>query len=264
MKAKNLQILSENNFRVPKFWVVKSTEELSPTFMFLLDDTTKYAVRSSFEMEDGKTSSFAGQFKTLLNVQKCDIREAVQMVLDSAKAKNVSEYQNGENSPTAAACRVIIQEMVDAEVSGVMFSANPMGILNETVITVGYGLGNNVVEDKADTTTYFYNQDDKSYCVEASDNSPQLDNTMIKKLIAILKEIKNVFKYEVDVECAIKNNHIFILQARPITTLNTNTFPIILSKRAEIMVARQPAVNPCCTMMLVSFKKQSSVILERQ
>lgn len=228
MKAKNLQILSKNNFRVPKFWVVKSADDINPTFSFLLDDKIKYAVRSSFEMEDGKTSSFAGQFTTLLNVEKRDIREAVQKVLDSANAKNVSEYKNVENSSTDAACRVIIQEMVDAEVSGVMFSANPMGILNETVITVGYGLGNNVVEDKADTTTYFYNQDDKSYCVEASDNSPQLDDTMIKKLIATLKEIKNVFKYEVDVEFVIKNNHVFILQARPITTLNTNTFPIIL------------------------------------
>ena len=227
MKAKNLQILKDNNFLVPQFWVIKRIEEISPTFLFILSDKTKYAVRSSFDVEDGNESSFAGQFKTILNVEKRDLYKAAQQVFESANAQNVAEY-NAKTNNKPASCRAIIQEMVEAEMSGVMFSANPLGIMNETVIAVGNGLGDQVVEDKVPTTSYYYNQDDKTYCMEASEDSPRLDDVMIKKLITTINEIKKIFKCEVDVEFAIKNNHIFILQARPITTLNTQTLPIIL------------------------------------
>ena len=52
---------------------------------------------------------------------------------------------------------VIVQEMVDADISGVLFTSNPQGILNESVISVAYGLGENVVSDKGDVTNYYYN-----------------------------------------------------------------------------------------------------------
>ena len=57
---------------------------------------------------------------------------------------------------------VIIQEMVEPDVSGVLFTANPQGILNESVIVCGRGAGDQVVEDRADVTTYYYNLADKN------------------------------------------------------------------------------------------------------
>ena len=75
---------------------------------------------------------------------------------------------------------IIIQEMVQADFSGVIFTANPIGILNEFVIVVGKGLGNNVVEDKISTTTYYYNADDDMYYYDRQDNTPILKEKILK------------------------------------------------------------------------------------
>ena len=56
--------------------------------------------------------------------------------------------------------------MIQSDYSGVIFTANPTGILNEMVIVAGEGLGCNIVEDKISTTTYYYNVDDKNYYFE--------------------------------------------------------------------------------------------------
>jgi pyruvate,water dikinase len=161
MKARNLQILKENGFLVPPFIVVNDEDGLTPVQNFLLDDNKTYAVRSSFSMEDGAHSSFAGQFTTLLNVKKEDLPQAIKNIKNGFSVDNVQKYaQTHGISVNKNDGRVIIQEMVPAEYSGIVFTANPLGLLNETVIVVGHGLGNNVVEDKVETTTYYYSHDD--------------------------------------------------------------------------------------------------------
>ena len=231
MKAKNLQILKNNGFLVPPFIIVNNEEELTPSKSFLLDDDKTYAVRSSFAMEDGAHFSFAGQFKTKLNVPKKEVKTAVKEIKNGFSVINVQKYaENAQKEGLAEnknEGRVIIQEMVDAEYSGVMFTANPMGLLNETVITVGRGLGEGVVGDKVVTTTYYYMQDDKSLYVDSSEESPQLDEHLVKRILDTGNRIKKLFGYDVDIEFAILNRHVYVLQARPITTIKATT-PIVL------------------------------------
>lgn len=228
MKAKNLKILQDNGINVPKFVVLSRVDEVTPTFMFTLSPDKNYAVRSSFIGEDGNNMSYAGQFDTILNVKKKDIKEAVTKVLHSDEKNNVHQYNKINHiEDKHDGNRVIIQEMVAADLSGVIFTSNPLGILNETVIVVGNGLGSNVVEDKIDTTSYFYNQDDDLYYYEQQNDSPLLEEKMLKELISVSKKIKDIFSYNADIEFAIKDNEIFILQTRPITTLK-NKNPIIL------------------------------------
>ena len=227
MKAENLQILREHGLPVPKFITIKNVGELTPVQMFLLKDDLTYAVRSSFGAEDGVGCSFAGQFDTLLNVKKEDLKKAVETVLNSVKNKNVSTYSELKNISVGDSGCVIIQEMIDADLSGVIFTANPMGILNETVVVVGKGLGCNVVEDKVETTTYYYNQDDDIYYYERHGKSPRLKQDILTTLLELSEKIKKIFGYEVDIEYAIKDDKVYILQARPITTLDVSN-PIIL------------------------------------
>ena len=111
--------------------------------------------------------------------------------------------------------------MIDAEKSGVIFTSNPQGILKETVIVVGNGTGNNVVEDKVNTTTYYYNRNDEIYYYESQENSVTLTNKQVKEIIEIAKKLEKIFGEKLDIEFAIKNDIIYILQARKITTLET-------------------------------------------
>lgn len=227
MKHKTLEILQTNDVLVPSFFVVKSADDYTPVKAFLLSDDKKYAVRSSFGNEDGKDGSYAGQFDTILNVDKDGIRDAIKKVFDSAKKANVQQYSDAMKINQEADGCVIIQEMIDAEMSGVLFTANPLGILNESVFVVGYGLGDNVVSDKINTASYFYNNDDGVFYREGPDDAPTLDQYLIKKLLRLGEKVKKILGYEADIEFAIRNNHIFVLQARPITTLKFDS-PIVL------------------------------------
>lgn len=218
MKARNLQILKENGFPVPDFIVVNSEADINMSF----SSASSFAVRSSYYLEDEEESSFAGQFETVLNVKKENIGTAVFKVRESYNRRLYRNMQdNGTVSP------VIIQEMVEADLSGVIFTANPLGILNEAVITAGFGLGIDIVEDRAETVTYYYNQDEALFYIkEKSDIS--LEPEILKELICIALKIRDLFEREMDIEFAVKAGSIYILQARPITTLHGTENPIIL------------------------------------
>ena len=227
MKSTNLKILKENGINVPEFIIVKNEGEVTPPLLFTLSSDIKYAVRSSFEGEDGNNNSFAGQFDTFLNVEKGDIKDAVKKVRTSFENKNIADYSKAKDIKNSFTGEIIIQKMVNAEYSGVIFTANPLGILNETVVVVGKGLGNNIVEDKVNITTYYYNQDDDVYYYEQQEDTPLLKKEVLKQLIDISKKIKDIFDFDADIEFAIENDEVFILQTRPITTLNKDNVIIL-------------------------------------
>ena len=210
MKAENLLKLKGSEILknyVPEFSVIRNISELH---IDNFQENKFYAVRSSCDVEDSSENSFAGCFKTVLNVKKEQLEESALQVFDS-----FGEYPG----------KVIIQEMISSEISGVIFTANPIGILNEMVIVAGLGLGDGVVEDKVNTSTYYYNTDDKIYYY---DGDNLLQNDTVKELLNIAENIKEYVGYEADIEFAIEHNQIYILQVRPITTLNDMKEIIVL------------------------------------
>ncbi len=178
-----------------------------------------FAVRSSYTGEDNKTQSFAGQFLTLLNVKKTSVKDAVEKVRASASNGVTYIETLGLNTQEKGSMEVIIQEMIEPEFSAVLFTANPQGILNESVLVVGRGFGAGVVEDKVPTTTYYYNLTDKIYCFESQEEAPTLDDNTLKNIFELGTKIQNLFNDYMDIELGIKEKEIYILQARPITTI---------------------------------------------
>ena len=288
-KISNLKKLKENGIRVPDFRVIRFEEIVEerklPEICFREDlelsfptaeksqneSDVRYAVRSACSLEDGAGQSFAGQFDTYLNVPREDCREKVRQCVQSLAAEHVQAYASREQAENQAdhvhgkyadECTkgqvksglrmdVILQCMVDAELSGVLFTANPQGILNESVITVGRGLGEGVVSDRVAATTYYYNLTDRLYYYEGEENL--LSPKQVEELIQTAEQIKKILGRnetagdesrvddvgeienrenkqtggEYDIEFAIRGGALFILQARLITTLKADA-PLIL------------------------------------
>ena len=147
---------------------------------------------------------------------------------------------------------VIVQEMIDSDYSGVIFSSNPQGVLNESVIVMGSGTGDNVVEEKTDVTTCYYNRTDKKYYTEkACEKSPSMTETLIEELISLCEKTEEIFGKLIDIEFAVKNDEVFILQVRPITTINNKT-PLILDN--SNIVESYPGISLPLT---ISFVKEA-------
>lgn len=221
MKARNLEILKEQGFPVPRFILVSENEEVTLSF----SEKEYFAVRSNFSSEDSGEHSFAGQFLTRLNVKREKVKEAVQEVFASYAGS--LDYKEKANRGKAEydlkqqgkAETVLIQEMLFPEKSGVLFTKNPKGILSEMVVVLGQGLGDKVVEDQENVLTYHYFPGECLY-QEGQGTVIGLDEDELKTLFSLGEEIEQLFQKPMDIEFAIEKGKIYILQARAITTLD--------------------------------------------
>ena len=247
MKDKNLIKLREYGFNVPEFEIIEWEDRNKK--IDLSKYKGKYAIRSSSNLEDSSDNSFAGLFDTYLNVDSKDIESKVKECFNSINNKNVKEYITNKNIDISdVKMNVIIQKMVNSKYSGILFTSNPQGLLNESVIVVGRGLGNNVVEDKVDTTTYYFNNTDSIYYYEG--DCDYLDNDMINNLISISKDLKKYFGEYIDIEFAIENDDIYILQVRDITTIDDDNIVILDNSN---IVESYPNISLPLTISFVEF-----------
>ena len=230
-KARSLFRLAECGCPVPPFFCVDKQFVEKEVLDYMdrhFPDTALFSVRSSASAEDGTDCSFAGQFQTLLRVRREDVCASIRQVLSSTDSESVRTYCRLRNiKHTFISMHVIIQEMVEADRSGILFTANPQGILNETVIVLGAGSGDRVVEDRTDTTTYYYNRSDGLCYYEQDGDSPLLTSQELEKLIRVSGQIREWFGTECDLEYALKGQTLRLLQARPITALQQDG-PVII------------------------------------
>ena len=247
-KAYNLGILEQAGLNVPE-WFCISSECKKDNLLELREELEKYinenfneqdifSVRSSGIVEDGKNFSFAGQYDTFLNVNRKDLIDNIQKCWESADKENIKDYTNvmlfdeklehkkkrsSKNKPLyfsdSLKMGVIIQKMINPDCSGVLFTANPNGLLNEMVIVNGAGEGANVVEDKVPVCTYYYNKTDRIFYFEKQEEAEELNRDKLDEIFETGNKIYDIFKKHMDIEWCIKDNQLYILQARPITTI---------------------------------------------
>lgn len=232
IKSKNLFIMKDKGINIPDFFCIDDKwkeDEVKDFIKFQFKNTKLFSVRSSSSVEDGINASFAGQFSTYLSVEKDKITKYINKCFEYKKDNKVQDYCSANKiNIDNMYMNIIVQEMIEADYSGVIFTANPQGILNEAVIVIGEGVGNNVVDNKVDTTSYYYNLSDNKYYYETQGNSKVLDYTIIDELIEVSRKIEAIFGSYLDIEFAIKNKNIYILQSRPITTIREDHKKIVL------------------------------------
>lgn len=216
--------------------IIKAYEEMG--------ENQKVAIRSSATAEDLPDASFAGQQETYLNIQDTDVMiRKIMECYASLWGRRAYTYRKVTGySSKSVALALVVQEMVDADISGVMFTSNPeTGNDNEVVINASYGLGESIVSGKITPDSYVF--DKRGTCLkkrlgeketkvvgdrngtkvvantEEERGKEALSLELGAKLVKEGKRIENHYQAPMDIEWAIKDGEIYILQARQITTI---------------------------------------------
>ena len=220
----------------------KIREEFKREIEKIVKDGSYYAVRSSSVEEDSSNFSFAGQFETYLYVRKENMLEKVKEVWISSFSSHVMRYRKeGKINNEVNVPAVIIQEMINSEKAGVGFSVNPVnGDHDEIVISGTFGLGTSIVDGDENGDLFIYNKETKEIKKEIGikkvKQSLDFENHGIKieeinvgdevlndaEITELGENIINIEKYygkPQDMEWAFEKGKLYILQSRPITTL---------------------------------------------
>lgn len=175
------------------------------------------AVRSSGVAEDLAGASFAGQYETVLDVRGPGaVHEAVRRCWASASGAHVSTYraQQGAESGSMA---VLIQELIPADAAGVAFTANPVtGERSETVVSAVRGLGERLVSGHASPDEWIV-RDGQAICRAAPEEA--VGAAEVKAVAELARRVEAHFGAPQDIEWAYRGGRLYLLQARPITTL---------------------------------------------
>jgi len=182
------------------------------------DHGSTYAVRSSSTVEDSSSKSWAGQFDSFLNIKKDDIAMATLRCISSMYNYRTLIYCSRVNTKLSELeMSVVVQEMVSAKYSGIIFTSNPVTkSSNEIIIEIGLGLGDKYVSGKANPETYIVSKENNLI----NNFDYKINKNILIELTKISKELEVLFSTYVDIEFAIDDeDNIFILQCRPITTM---------------------------------------------
>lgn len=205
-----------------------------------------FAVRSSATAEDLPDASFAGQQDTFLNVMgEAALLDAVRRCWVSLFTDRAILYRAKNNfSHREVQLSVVVQQMVMSDISGILFTADPLtGHRHTVAIDVSFGLGEALVSGLVSPDTYRVDKRDmtiierqiadkriaiypeKAGGVRQVDlppdqrNQPVLTNQQIIELAKMGSKVEAHYGSPQDIEWAIADDTLFLLQARPITSL---------------------------------------------
>ncbi len=212
-KADNLLKLSKD-FRVPEFFIV-APEDALVAVLDRFDElgAEKVAVRSSAVNEDGRDAAWAGQLETVLDVEREGLIEAIEHCRESANSQRAQAYAKARATESGNVA-VIIQKMLESRVSGVVFSRHPVTGEEKIVVEAVRGLGEQLVSGSVTPDTYI--EGGEKYI---SGSTPILNEDELSEVFQLTKQVEQFFEYPVDIEWAYEDKQLYLLQARPITTV---------------------------------------------
>ena len=220
------------------------TDALADALRKTFPSPVPVAVRSSAVEEDGAVHSFAGMFETHLFVPSDQVLAHVVDIWRSAYSDRVRTYRKeqgltGDFLPPA----VIVQAMVNPDMAGVAFSADPItGQRNVVVISAVHGLGSALVSGESDADTAYVGPDSNllHYATARKTTThrmrydggirvapnpvdmatlPALSESQAKVVAKLTRSCESAYGTPQDIEWAIAGDDLWLLQSRPITTL---------------------------------------------
>ncbi|KAA3613225.1 MAG: hypothetical protein D8M58_13035 [Calditrichaeota bacterium] len=218
--------LAAKNFRMaireaefPGSLTTEIREKIIPHFK---NQNVKLAIRSSSINEDLEQHSFAGQYASELNVGLTV--SAIERNIKSVWASQWSEpiiaytFKQGLQAPEPG-MGVIIQEMVDSEIAGVLFSHNPYNFnKDEMIVEYVDGLGEALVSGEKTPVHLVYNRKIKSF--KNAEGINKRYSNVLNLLVTAAGDLERKTGLAVDLEWAFANNEFYLLQMRSITTIS--------------------------------------------
>jgi len=229
---------------------VKKTDFENETVLGILKSSSEpifVAVRSSATTEDLAEASFAGQQDTFLNVKgKTELLKSVKKCFASLFTARATYYRNKKGfKHEQASLAVIIQKMINADKSGVIFSKDPSYKNDNIIIEAVWGLGEGIVSGQITPDRYIVSKEnsdlkildkkisDKKIAitrdsggrkevvklVKEKANSEVLKDYETRKLAEFAVKLEEHYQKPQDIEFAIEGEEIYIVQTRPITTI---------------------------------------------
>ncbi|MGB5959360.1 MAG: glycerol-3-phosphate acyltransferase [Coleofasciculaceae cyanobacterium] len=220
-KAATLSLLKRLGYAVPDGWVLLPSDNPKQLIKQLtLSATNPLIVRSSALGEDSEEASAAGQYTSILNVTtKSALQEAIAQVLASYHNPAATQYRLDRQLPNTAMA-VLIQKQILGVFSGVAFSRDPISQQgNAVVIEALPGDATQVVSGRVTPEQY------RVYLSEQSDlhlveGNGQLPAALIQEVAILARQLEDYYHgIPQDLEWTYDGEKLWLLQARPITTL---------------------------------------------
>lgn len=268
------------------------TEELKDeiTDAYVKLGNVSVAIRSSATAEDLPGASFAGQQETYLNIQgKSEVLTAVKRCWASLWTARAISYRLIQDiDPSTIALAVTVQKLVFSDAAGVLFTANPIsGNRGEMLINAAWGLGESVVSSlvtpdtivvsKTSEKIISYKTSNKQVMTIRTANGtkevpvanpmclkPTLTTTQVHTLTKLGKTIEHYYQMPMDVEWALENDDIYIVQARPITVLPPQWKPLlkgVIYTRGSLAEHLPSPVTPLFATLGISLINQATLTL---
>ncbi|WP_120245252.1 phosphoenolpyruvate synthase [Halopiger aswanensis] len=223
-------------------------EEILASYREVGDGEAFVAVRSSATAEDLPDASFAGQQETFLNVTEEDLLDRVRECWASLFTQRAIYYRQEQGfDHSAVNIAVVVQQMVDAEKSGVMFTSHPSTGDRTMIIEAAWGLGEAVVSGAVSPDNYAVTRDDRSIDVTVAEKKVMhvkdeetgetverpvpdekqtervISDEEIDALVDLGERVEDHYDEPQDVEWAIVEGDVYMLQSRPITTIDDSS-----------------------------------------
>jgi phosphohistidine swiveling domain-containing protein len=174
-----------------------------------------FAVRSSALSEDSARASFAGEFETVLDLHTDEaIQAAIHTVRHSRHSERVQVYSEARGIDSTHELAVVVQRLVRADISGVLFTANPVtGSRAEMTGNFVYGFGEELVSGEAEPYTFTLERPNGRY------HGPPELKRIARKLYKLASRLEQELGNAQDIEWCVVGDKLHLLQSRPITTL---------------------------------------------
>ncbi|WP_439025490.1 pyruvate, water dikinase [Haloarchaeobius sp. DT45] len=244
-------------------------EEILSAYHDVGDGQAFVAVRSSATAEDLPDASFAGQQETFLNVTEDELLERVRECWASLFTQRAIYYRQQQGFDHADVnIAVVVQLMVDAEKSGVMFTSHPSTGEPKMIIESAWGLGEAVVSGTVSPDNYVLDRaSDEVLEVTVADKKIQmikdpdtgetvevavdeerrhervLSDEELSKLRELGETVEEHYDTPQDVEWAIVDGEVFMLQSRPITTITEGDIGEADETRVDAEIAEEASTS---------------------